>query len=111
MWQGLPNPAGSVQSVAQYTERRGESMAIHLFRVIVPVADIDRAARFYAGLLGFDGERIAPERHYFDCGGTLLALVDPAGHNRAFQPNPDHIYFAVDDLEAYFTRAKQAGCS
>ena len=86
-------------------------MSIDVFRVIVPVSDIEHGSRFYSKLLGFKGERIAPERHYFNCGGTILALVDPAGHARPFRPNPDHVYFAVDDLEAYFARAMQAGCS
>ncbi len=28
-----------------------------------------------------------------------------------FRPNPDHIYFAVPDLEIVFARAKDAGCA
>jgi catechol 2,3-dioxygenase-like lactoylglutathione lyase family enzyme len=83
---------------------------VRLFRVILPVSDVDQAAAFYGRLLGFPGERIAPNRHYFDCGGTILALVDPSGHHGAFRPNPDHVYFAVDDLEAAFDRARDAGC-
>ena len=57
-------------------------MTARLFRVIVPVPDVDRAAEFYALLLGIAGERVVPTRHYFDCGGTILALVDPSGHER-----------------------------
>lgn len=81
-----------------------------LFRVILPVSNIDRAAEFYTRLLGAPGERIAPERHYFDCGGVILALVDPAGHGLPFRSNPDHVYFAVSDLEDSFARAREAGC-
>ena len=81
-----------------------------LYRVIVPVRDIKTAARFYATALGFEGKRVAEGRHYFDCGGTILACVVPEGEALEFRPNIDHVYFAVDDLEAVFERAKDAGC-
>jgi uncharacterized glyoxalase superfamily protein PhnB len=51
-------------------------------------------------------------RHYFDCGGTILACLDPRadGEPRDARANPQHLYFAVDDLEAAWGRAKRAGC-
>ena len=52
-------------------------MRVRLYRVILPVESIERAADFYAELLGLSGERISPGRHYFDCGGTILACYDP----------------------------------
>ena len=55
----------------------GEIMKARLYRVILPVDDIDRADRFYTELLGLAGERVSPGRHYFDCGGTILACYDP----------------------------------
>jgi predicted enzyme related to lactoylglutathione lyase len=86
-------------------------MAIHLFRVIVPVSDIDAAAKFYAHVLGMPGVRVSEGRHYFDCGGTILACFDSqAEDNRPSTPNPEHIYFAVADLEAVHARMKSAGC-
>lgn len=85
-------------------------MTVRLFRVILPATDIDRAAAFYTRLLGMPGERVSGGRHYFDCGGTILALVDPRGENLEFRPNVDHIYFSVDDLEAAYEGAKVAGC-
>src|SRR2546425_1170023 len=82
-----------------------------LFRVILPVADIDRAAKFYGAVLDTQGERVWVNRHYFNCGGTILACVDPRDEgDRGLTPNPQHIYFAVSDLEAVHERAKQAGC-
>jgi catechol 2,3-dioxygenase-like lactoylglutathione lyase family enzyme len=73
----------------------------HLFRIIVQVSDIDRAAAFYAGVLGMPGERVSPGRHYFNCGGTILACLDPSGDgDAAAAPLPDHLYLSVDDLEA-----------
>lgn len=86
-------------------------MAPRLYRVILPVSDVDRAATFYERVLGIEGKRVSPGRHYFDCGGTILACFDPRadGDTVDARPNPDHIYLAVSDLEAVFARAKDAG--
>ena len=86
-------------------------MGPKLFRVILPVSDVERAARFYAAVLGLPGRRVSPGRHYFDCGGTILACFDPRadGDARDAKPNPDHIYLAVDDLESTFAAVQQAG--
>ena len=86
-------------------------MGVKLFRVILPVADISRAAEFYGAILGFPGKRVSPGRHYFDCGGTILACFDSRADGDDFDlpPNPDHVYFAVEDLEATFARSKDAG--
>src|SRR5271170_8429693 len=83
-----------------------------LFRVILPVSDIAVAERFYSDVLGMPGKRVSPGRHYFDCGGTILACFDPKadGDSTASTPNPDHVYFAVSDLEAAYDRAVAAGC-
>lgn len=85
----------------------------HLFRVIVPVGDIERAAHFYGMLLGDAGQRVSPGRHYFECEGTILACYDPQadGDERVAKPLPEPIYFAVDDLESTYGRAETAGAS
>jgi catechol 2,3-dioxygenase-like lactoylglutathione lyase family enzyme len=82
-----------------------------LFRVILPVNDVDAAASFYAALLDDAGMRVSPGRHYFQCGGVVLALYEPRadGDNRTPRPNWDHVYFAVDDLRAVFDRARRVG--
>ncbi len=87
-------------------------MKPQLYRVILPVSDIERAARFYTDVLGVAGQRVSPGRHYFDCGGTILACFDPRADGDSWDasPNPDHLYFAVDDLEATFDLARTAGC-
>jgi catechol 2,3-dioxygenase-like lactoylglutathione lyase family enzyme len=84
---------------------------IRLYRVILPVDDVASAADFYSTLLAFPGARISPGRHYFDCGGVILALYSPMGDRDAAEPRPNfgHIYFAVDDLDAVFTRAQRLG--
>lgn len=87
-------------------------MSVKLFRVIVPVAEIEEAARFYGVLLGQAGKRVSPGRHYFDCGGTILACFDPRadGDDWDAKPNPDHIYFAVADVDSVLERARTLGC-
>lgn len=85
----------------------------HLFRVIVPVDDIEHAARFYGSVLGFAGERISPGRHYFSCEGTILACYDAVadGDDKGVRPLPEPIYIAVDDLETIYARMKSAGAA
>ena len=77
-----------------------------LFRVIVPVSSIEEATVFYSAVLDQPGRRISPGRHYFGCGGTILACFDPRADGDSWDaaPNPDHVYFAVDDLEEYLRR-------
>jgi catechol 2,3-dioxygenase-like lactoylglutathione lyase family enzyme len=83
-----------------------------LFRVILPVTDIELAQRFYSNLLGTSGKRVSPGRHYFDCGGIVLACFDPRadGDAKDATPNPDHVYFAVDNLEEVYRRALGDKC-
>ena len=82
-----------------------------LFRVILPVGDIDASAAFYSSLLDDAGMRVSPGRHYFECGGVMLALYSPRadGDDRTPRPNWDHVYFAVNDLAAVFARAGKVG--
>lgn len=95
-------------------EGKGEVASMpHLFRVIVPVADIERAARFYARVLGNSGQRVSPGRHYFQCEGTPLACYDPKADGDGYdaKPLPEPLYLAVDDLEATYANATAAGAS
>lgn len=82
-----------------------------LFRVLVPVSNIDTAQQFYTTVLGFSGQRVSPGRHYFDCEGTILACFDPEsdGDGYAARPNPEPLYLAVSDLESTFEACKRAG--
>lgn len=82
-----------------------------LYRVILPVGDIEKAARFYSDLLGAEGRRVSPGRHYFDAGEVILALVDPGadGDGNKARPNQDYVYFSVRDLESVFARARKLG--
>jgi catechol 2,3-dioxygenase-like lactoylglutathione lyase family enzyme len=86
-------------------------MSMRLYRVILPVDDVEAGARFYSTLLGAPGARVSPGRHYFACGEVTLALYSPRadGDARTSSPNFDHVYFAADDLEAVYRRAQQLG--
>ena len=86
-------------------------MTAQLFRVIIQVSDIERAAAFYEKLLGMSGQRVSPGRHYFNCAGTILACFDPRADGDDFdaQANVDYIYIAVDDLDASYAAATEAG--
>ena len=85
--------------------------SVRLYRVIVPVDDLERAAQFYGSLLEQKGRRISPGRHYFGVGGVVLALYNPKADGDASEPRPnfDHLYFAVDDLDEVYRRAERAG--
>jgi catechol 2,3-dioxygenase-like lactoylglutathione lyase family enzyme len=87
-------------------------MSMRLYRVILPVDDLEAGARFYSTLLGVPGARVSPGRHYFACGEVTLALYSPRadGDARTPRPNFDHVYFAADDLEDVYRRAQQLGC-
>jgi catechol 2,3-dioxygenase-like lactoylglutathione lyase family enzyme len=82
-----------------------------LFRVLVPVSDIERASHFYEQVLEVQGKRVSPGRHYFDCEGTILACYDPGADGDGYNatPIPEPIYLSVDDLEGVFQRAREAG--
>lgn len=82
-----------------------------LYRVILPTDDLAAAVEFYGELLEDAGMRVSPGRHYFRCGDVTLALYDPQadGDARAPRSNFDHVYFAVDDLEAVYRRAQRVG--
>ena len=84
----------------------------HLFRVILPVTDIEAAASFYARVLGMPGSRVSGGRHYFDCSGTILACYDALADGDSGQvgPNPQNIYFSVENLDVAHERAREAGC-
>jgi catechol 2,3-dioxygenase-like lactoylglutathione lyase family enzyme len=80
-----------------------------IFRVTFEVADLERGAAFYAKLLDIPGKRHPGARHYFDCGGVILALLDTALGGLAPTPGPKSLYFAVSDVAAVHARAKALG--
>ena len=87
---------------------------IRLYRIILPVTDIDAAAKFYGHVLGNAGDRVSPGRHYFDCGGVILACYSPSDDGDsiddgwAFHKN-QYLYFSADDLDAVRAKVEEAG--
>jgi len=80
-----------------------------IFRVTLEVASLEEAAAFYAKLLGQAGKRHPGARHYFDCGGVILAVLDPTQGGLTPTPGPKSLYFAVTDLLAVHGRAEALG--
>jgi len=88
-------------------------MAPKLFRVLLPVSEIERAVAFYRAVLQVEGVRVSNGRHYFDLGGTILACFDPRtdGDEYDARANPEYIYIAVTDLERTHDRCREAGAT
>jgi predicted enzyme related to lactoylglutathione lyase len=80
-----------------------------LFRVTLEVADLERATQLYAALFGLDGQRYPGARHYFDCGGVIVAVLDVSRGGMPPTPGPKSLYFAVDDVDSVHARAEQLG--
>jgi predicted enzyme related to lactoylglutathione lyase len=82
-----------------------------LFRIVLPVSNIDVAEKFYRELLGTPGERVSPGRHHFVSGNVTLACYDPwaEGDEPAggWKQHPNqHIAFSVKDLGATLARVR-----
>ncbi len=88
-------------------------MPAKLFRVILPVSNIDQAAGFYEAVLDTPGIRVSDGRHYFHCGGVILACFDPRADGDDYEPkpNPECLYFAVDNLKTTYAACKKAGAT
>lgn len=85
-----------------------------LYRVIVPVSDIELATNFYGCIFDIKGERVSAGRHYFDCGGIIFACYEPEadgdclGTGWLYHEN-QYFYFSVDSLEQVYPRIESAG--
>jgi catechol 2,3-dioxygenase-like lactoylglutathione lyase family enzyme len=86
---------------------------MRLFRVIIPVKDIDAAAAFYEKLLGGQpGERVTAGRHYFTCDDVLLACWDALSDGDPEFPGPNRgvVYLSTSEpLEEVRDRMLRAG--
>jgi uncharacterized glyoxalase superfamily protein PhnB len=88
-------------------------MGAKLFRMILPVTSIEKAAEFYGVVLGDGGFRVSPGRHYFDCGGVILACFDPQADGDGYEAVPlsEWLYLSVDDIEATYAACRKAGAT
>jgi catechol 2,3-dioxygenase-like lactoylglutathione lyase family enzyme len=80
-----------------------------LFRVTIEVADLERATLLYQDLLGIEGDRHPGARHYFDCDGVILAVIDVSQGGLTPTPGPKSLYLAVDEIEDVHERASRLG--
>lgn len=82
-----------------------------LYRIILPVNNIDQAEKFYSEILGRPGSRVSPGRHYFNLGEMVLACYDPKadgddyGAGWKFHEN-QYIYISVKNIQDVFKRIK-----
>lgn len=81
-----------------------------LFRVLLEVSDLRKAASFYDTLLGIDGRDAGGSRRYYDCGPVIVGLVDVGAGGQTPTPMPQDLYLAIEDLEAAYARAKKLDC-
>lgn len=83
------------------------------FRLAIPASDLDRSRAFYERTLDMRADDTVPSRLYFHCDGFILALIDwtieAPGHEAPLHPLPDSLYFATNDLDETFVRARDAG--
>lgn len=86
-------------------------MTMKIFRITVEVDDLTNATAFYARLLDQAGTRHPGARHYFNCDGVILTVLDVAAGGLTPQPLPKSLYFAVDDIAAVHARAKALGAT
>lgn len=81
-----------------------------IFRIVIPVDDIEAATTFYSAILNTPGERVWVNRHYFRCGEVILACVEPGPESGDFHldGDPRIIYLSVDNLEQTMELVRQA---
>jgi catechol 2,3-dioxygenase-like lactoylglutathione lyase family enzyme len=78
-----------------------------IFRVTAEVSNLEQATKFYTTLLGIEGQRHPGARHYFDCGGVILAVLDVSQGGATPTVGPKSLYFAVEDVDAVHARASE----
>ncbi len=86
-----------------------------LYRIILPVTDLNKAVIFYSSILGQNGQKVSSGRHYFDLSGTILAIYDPIADGDdikkewTFHEN-QYIYISTGKLEDVHQKLKNSDC-
>jgi catechol 2,3-dioxygenase-like lactoylglutathione lyase family enzyme len=104
----LVRPALDV-AAPRHERKIAMSQVPKLFRVTIEVADLDRATRLYSDLLGIPGKRHPGARHYYDCGGVIIAVLDVSRGGVPPTPGPKSLYLAVEQVDAVHARAAALG--
>jgi predicted enzyme related to lactoylglutathione lyase len=92
-----PNDTNTAKDVPQF------------FRLNIEVGDLNSAISFYTKLLRIDGRKQAGSRCYFNCGPVTLQVLDVSSSGEP-HPAAKALYFAVNDLESVFERARDLHC-
>lgn len=50
---------------------------MRVFRIIIPVNDIESASKFYSAVFDLSGNRVSEGRHYYILGNTIVAIYSP----------------------------------
>jgi predicted enzyme related to lactoylglutathione lyase len=79
-----------------------------IMQILVPVADVDRAAQFYADVLELPLLFRFPGNAFFDAHGVRLYLATPSEPGYG---GPITLYFRVDDVGAAFDRLVARGAT
>ncbi len=83
---------------------------VRVFRIAIPTDRLAQSRVFYERVLGIDADDTVPSRLYFHCDDVILALIDwTVEERRGFNPLPDNVYLATDELDAVYERAVDAG--
>jgi len=79
-----------------------------IMQILVPVADVDRAAAFYGQVLGLPLLFRYPGNAFFDADGVRLYLATPTEADFGGRAS---IYFRVPDVGATLDRLEAAGAT
>ncbi len=79
-----------------------------IMQILVPVSDVDRAADFYADVLGLPLLFRYPGNAFFDAHGVRLYLAQPTEGGYA---GPVTLYFRVEDVTTTFERLVARGAA
>ena len=87
---------------------------MRLYRIIIPIQNLDKAIRFYTSVLGIEGHFVSPGRYYLNLSGMVIVLYnperdgDPIADTWKFHEN-QYIYISVDDLPEMRKKCVQNG--
>jgi predicted enzyme related to lactoylglutathione lyase len=79
-----------------------------IMQILVPVTDVERAAKFYEDVLGLPLLFRYPGSAFFDAHGTRIYLATPSEPGYA---GPATLYFRVEDVGATFDRLVARGAT
>jgi predicted enzyme related to lactoylglutathione lyase len=79
-----------------------------IMQILVPVADVDRAAEFYADVLGLPLLFRYPGNAFFDAAGIRIYLATPSEPGYT---GPATLYFRVEDVTITFERLVARGAA